>query len=548
MKWFDLFPLDWRTGATFVHDWFALGIWVAVIGHILFAVTRRRRARQHDRRHRARGMGAHEGTPLVRGAAALTSAAWTPTPRSPPPRRRPRRRARHELEDLVRIPSISADPAHDRRRRRVRATRSPTSCATPGSTTCASCGSTAVTRTSSANGRIDPTPPPCCSTRTTTSSRPATSTGGRPIRSNRVERDGRLFGRGTADDKAGAVAHVAAVRAWLRHRRRAPLQREGPGRGRGGDRLSRARAASSTAHADALRADVLLLADAGNWSVGHARAHLLVAGPGGRRRARPGARRPGAQRHGRRRGPRSGARAGADARDAGRRARRRRVRRLLGRLRSRPTPPSAPASRRCPSTSTASGARGACATASQLAGDPSISVFERLWLRPDGHGHRHRRPPDRRVVEPDRRRGGGAGERAGGARAGSGAPQRRAPPRTSNAGCRSGSRSPSTHSTRCPPGTPTRPAGRSTPRHGRCAPASASTRCAWASAAPSRSSGRSPTRSAASPPCCSGPADPGSRIHGEDESLHLGDWHKLIASEVLLLAELSEHVLRRTRR
>ena len=38
MKWFDLFPLDWRTGATFVHDWFALGIWAAVIGHILFAV------------------------------------------------------------------------------------------------------------------------------------------------------------------------------------------------------------------------------------------------------------------------------------------------------------------------------------------------------------------------------------------------------------------------------------------------------------------------------------------------------------------------------
>jgi formate dehydrogenase subunit gamma len=38
MKWFEPFPLDWRTGATFVHDWFALGIWVAVIGHILFAV------------------------------------------------------------------------------------------------------------------------------------------------------------------------------------------------------------------------------------------------------------------------------------------------------------------------------------------------------------------------------------------------------------------------------------------------------------------------------------------------------------------------------
>jgi acetylornithine deacetylase/succinyl-diaminopimelate desuccinylase-like protein len=36
-----------------------------------------------------------------------------------------------------------------------------------------------------------------------------------------------------------------------------------------------------------------------------------------------------------------------------------------------------------------------------------------------------------------------------------------------------------------------------------------------------------------------GPADPGSRIHGEDESLHLGDWHSLIASEVRLLHELA---------
>jgi formate dehydrogenase subunit gamma len=38
MHWFDLFPLDWRTGATFVHDWFALGIWVSVLGHIFFAL------------------------------------------------------------------------------------------------------------------------------------------------------------------------------------------------------------------------------------------------------------------------------------------------------------------------------------------------------------------------------------------------------------------------------------------------------------------------------------------------------------------------------
>jgi acetylornithine deacetylase/succinyl-diaminopimelate desuccinylase-like protein len=36
-----------------------------------------------------------------------------------------------------------------------------------------------------------------------------------------------------------------------------------------------------------------------------------------------------------------------------------------------------------------------------------------------------------------------------------------------------------------------------------------------------------------------GPADPASRIHGEDESLHLDDWRKLIESEVRLLAELA---------
>jgi formate dehydrogenase subunit gamma len=38
MHWFEPFPIDWRTGATFVHDWFALGIWMAVLGHIFFAL------------------------------------------------------------------------------------------------------------------------------------------------------------------------------------------------------------------------------------------------------------------------------------------------------------------------------------------------------------------------------------------------------------------------------------------------------------------------------------------------------------------------------
>ena len=45
-----------------------------------------------------------------------------------------------------------------------------------------------------------------------------------------------------------------------------------------------------------------------------------------------------------------------------------------------------------------------------------------------------------------------------------------------------------------------------------------------------------------------GPADPGSRIHGEDESLHLDDWRKLIRSEVCLLAELAALPARRASR
>jgi formate dehydrogenase subunit gamma len=35
----DLVRLSWRTGATFVHDWFALGLGLLVLGHIWFAVA-----------------------------------------------------------------------------------------------------------------------------------------------------------------------------------------------------------------------------------------------------------------------------------------------------------------------------------------------------------------------------------------------------------------------------------------------------------------------------------------------------------------------------
>lgn len=41
LKWFGRFPVSWRTGATFVHEVFALAIFVVVLGHIFMAVTHR---------------------------------------------------------------------------------------------------------------------------------------------------------------------------------------------------------------------------------------------------------------------------------------------------------------------------------------------------------------------------------------------------------------------------------------------------------------------------------------------------------------------------
>jgi formate dehydrogenase subunit gamma len=41
MRWYKPFPLSWRTGATFVHDWVATLLLLTIIGHIVKAVSDR---------------------------------------------------------------------------------------------------------------------------------------------------------------------------------------------------------------------------------------------------------------------------------------------------------------------------------------------------------------------------------------------------------------------------------------------------------------------------------------------------------------------------
>ena len=79
-----------------------------------------------------------------------------------------------------------------------------------------------------------------------------------------TERDGRLFARGAADDKAGIAAHLAAVRVWGADLPVSVTMFIEGEEEVGSDSLT----ALLARHRDELAADVIVIADSGNWDIG----------------------------------------------------------------------------------------------------------------------------------------------------------------------------------------------------------------------------------------------------------------------------------------
>ncbi|MBI4518483.1 MAG: M20/M25/M40 family metallo-hydrolase [Deltaproteobacteria bacterium] len=92
-----------------------------------------------------------------------------------------------------------------------------------------------------------------------------------------VERNGRLYGRGSADDKGGAVMHAAAIDGWLGATGKLPCNVKVLIEGEEEIGCGHLRAFLDR-YAAELRADVIVLADAGNWAVGRPALTYMLRG------------------------------------------------------------------------------------------------------------------------------------------------------------------------------------------------------------------------------------------------------------------------------
>ncbi|MGV0785763.1 dipeptidase [Mycolicibacterium sp. XJ2] len=168
---------------------------------------------------------------------------------------------RRDLEDLVRIESVWADPA-----RRGEVQRSADAVAKL--LTDAGFGDVQIVSEGGAPGVIARHPAPAGAPTVLLYAHHDVQPEGDPAQwlsppFEPTERDGRLYGRGTADDKAGIATHLAAFRA---HGGNPPVGVtvfvEGEEES-GSPSLSRLLAA----HHDTLASDVIVIADSDNWSI-----------------------------------------------------------------------------------------------------------------------------------------------------------------------------------------------------------------------------------------------------------------------------------------
>jgi len=91
MNFPDLVRLSWRTGATFVHDWFALGLGLLVLGHIYFAL-KDREARRGMRTGHVTAQWAHTehaawADEITSGSGMDPDATGSASPSTAPPER-----------------------------------------------------------------------------------------------------------------------------------------------------------------------------------------------------------------------------------------------------------------------------------------------------------------------------------------------------------------------------------------------------------------------------------------------------------------------------